>query len=223
MVVVALAASSLSVAAQEQPAGPVRISEFIANPEATGNDGPFEWVELQNDSDADVVLSGWSIGDVKLDDPLPEVTVPARGFVVVAGKSAEFDPGVIVVRMADGLIGGGLNNGEDVLRLIDASGAVVDSVEYGTAELVAAGEGYSLVRKVDGRWRLAVKPSPGAPNVLPSDAEIEQQFPIPMEFQSGESSTSKVAWGILGGAAFAGVTGAVTLLRRKRRTEPHGQ
>lgn len=213
--------AALGVAQSPVPS-PVYISEFISDPEESGNDGAFEWLELANSSDGEVTLSGWVIGDAKLDDALPEITIPAGGFVVVAGKSAVFGPEVSAVRLDDGLIGGGLNNGEDVIRLLNESGAEVDRAEYGPGTLIVPpGAGYSMVRKEDGGWRLAVNPSPGAPNVLPSDAEIEQQFPIPVEFQVGDQSTSRVAYFVFAAAVTCGIIGTTTLLMRWKKRKPH--
>lgn len=222
VVVVVFLAGPAQASAQGPVPSPVYIAEFISNPEEDGNDGAFEWVELANSSDGEVTLSGWTIGDAKLDDSLPEITIPAGGFVVIAGKSAVFDPAVQVVRIDDGLIGGGLNNGEDVIRLVNASGEDVDRAEYGPGTLIVPpGAGYSMVRKDDGGWRLAVTPSPGAPNVLPSDAEIEQQFPIPVEFQVGDQSTSRVAYFVFAAAVTCGIIGGTTLLMRWKKRKSY--
>ncbi len=208
--------------AQDGPPSPIRLSEFISDPEESGNDGAFEWVELANVSDGEVTLSGWGIADAKLADAIPAVTIPAGGFVVIAGKSAVFEASVTVVWLEDGLIGGGLNNGEDVIRLVDDTGTEVDRVEYGSGTLIVPpGAGFSMVRKDDGGWRLSVLPSPGAPNAPPRDAEIEQRFPIPVEFQAGEQSTSRIAWYVLGAAALCGLAGGVTLLQRLMKRKSH--
>ncbi len=214
--------SAGEVNAQPAIGGPIRISEFLSDPAETGSDGAYEWVELQNVSSEAVTLSGWKIGDSKLNDAIPIVTIAGGGFLVVAGKSAVLPAEVAVVQVADGAIGGGLNNAGDTIRLLDATGVEVDIVVYGQgAELLAPPAGQALARTDDGTWRLAIRPTPGAPNAIASDADVGQLFPVPVEYRSGESRIHPAAWIMLAGAAGAGIAGLLTITHRTIRKKSH--
>jgi len=160
----------------------LRLSEVMSDPEEPGRDSAYEWIELVNAGDQPVDLAGWRLGDAKETDALPAATVPARGFVVVAGKSATFAPGVPVVRVADGEIGGGLNNEGEVLRLLAPDGSEVDAISFGNDKTIfdpappAPPAGKTLGVLVAGaepaaeNWRVTIAPSPGEPNVFPAPA-----------------------------------------------------
>ena len=161
----------------------LRLSEIMSDPAESGSDTTFEWVELVNVGTVAVDLAGWKIGDAKLLDALPTAILQPGGFVVVAARAAVLPAGVLVVRVADGIIGGGLNNAGDTVRLFAPDGEEVDSVSFGNNSTVfdpappAPGPGASLGVRVAGgdpageNWALTDKPSPGAPNTFPSRSQ----------------------------------------------------
>ncbi len=116
---------------------PILISEVLFDAEQAGNDAAWEWVELHNRGPSAVSLAGWSIGDRSGWDALPEVSLPAGAFAVVAasdraaGAIAEMQPEALTLVLADGRIGGGLANGGDVVRLRGPTGGLLDAVGYG--------------------------------------------------------------------------------------------
>ena len=115
----------------------IRIVEIMPRPLA----GEAEWVELLNEGDAAVDLSGWRIGD--------ERSSRALWGAIEAGARVVFAVGALSgvagdVRVLDGRIGNGLHNDGDVVQLIGPDGTVVDSVEYGTGALPAPAAGASL-------------------------------------------------------------------------------
>ena len=88
-----------------------------------------EFVELHNPEASDVDLSGWQLtGAVEFIFPSGSI-LPASGYVVVGedpvALNSEF--GITAV----GPYAGRLNSEGESLELVDASGALVDVVDYG--------------------------------------------------------------------------------------------
>ncbi len=203
-----------------QPAAPfaLRLSEVLADPAEAGVDGKYEWVELVNTADVTVSTAGWSLGDERAVDALPAVDVPPRGFVVVAGEAAALPADALVVRIPDGVIGNGLNNGGDAVRLLSPQGAVIDAMSFGGNDSVfasppgAAGAGETLgaALEADGSgadgWSITLRPSPGAAN----------EFPEPARAASPAGSGEQPA---AGDAASAGASSTLTPLPTRFENE----
>jgi hypothetical protein len=205
------------------PRSPLRLSEVLADPAEDGRDAPLEWVELENLSDASVLLDGWQVGDSKTLDRLAGgVSVPAHAFVVVAAKSVALPDGVLAVRPADGEIGSGLNNDTDTVRLIDPNGTLIDVVEYGEDAAFhdrgprAATAGHTIaIDAASSRWRQSLTPSPGAVNTFPSAAD---RVRAPVEPASSDSSMPWIVLAIT--SAVGGFSGFVLWQRwRQGRKE----
>ncbi|MFK7929460.1 MAG: lamin tail domain-containing protein [Myxococcota bacterium] len=141
--------------------GDVVINELLVNPE--GADAGFEWVELYNPTPGAISLAGWqldaSTSAFSEGQSLPDVEVPAGGFVLIGQESV---PGVDV--LLDESLGNASSNADGV-QLRDCEGAVVDTVIYGavnedgwvddTDELAvslapSSAEGASMARLQDG-------------------------------------------------------------------------
>jgi hypothetical protein len=133
----------------------VRVTEVLADP-AMGSPGDAngdgerdayddEFVELKNTGQQTVDLSGWKLRDnVSVRETLPaDLTLnPGETLVIFGGGSpAEFSglPSDAIVLAGDGLY---LNNGGDVLEVIDHNGEIVDRVRWGSE----GGENKSMVR-----------------------------------------------------------------------------
>lgn len=121
------------------------INEVQPNPRQTTNKIPYQWFEIYNSGSSPVTLDRWEIWNRAGMDIIPTVTVPAKGFVVVAASSAFLQnyPNFqgIVVYMQDGTIGNGLQDGYsdpnhfgDLLVIKDASGQVVDALNWGNVD-----------------------------------------------------------------------------------------
>jgi hypothetical protein len=218
----------------------LRINEVMPNP-AEEPDNRHEWVELYNFGDEPVDFSGWWIEDAQNGDPLASVAIPPGGYVLVAGGDYVAPEGVPVVRVADGRIGLGLNNGGDVLRLLDPSGTVVDSISYGdntTAFVLpppAPGSGETIGLGPDG-WGLTLRPTPGRSNefavaenptaeaspsptraaVLSTDDEAapRAEGAAPLMHAGDPGGSSPWPWLLLGGAAGAGLLATGSRLLR---------
>ena len=85
-----------------------------------------EWIELYNNSASDVVLDGWQLNSA---DGAPAITLsgtlPANGYFLLE----KTDDQSVTEIQADHVYSGSLGNTVEHLKLIDASGAVIDEVD----------------------------------------------------------------------------------------------
>lgn len=110
------------------PNANVVINEIMYNPPESNND-TLEFIELFNIGDVDVSLEDWEFTDgVEL--TFPAVTIPAGGFLIVAGNASAFTSvfnySGTVVEWTDGA----LSNGGENIELTDNNGIVIDAVDY---------------------------------------------------------------------------------------------
>lgn len=104
-----------------------------------------EWVELYNAGELPVDLARWSLGDSGDDVVLPQIFLFPGDFVVLTADSAslaairDVDAVIVPVRLP------ALNNGEDQVRVHNASGVPVDSMAYVGNRV--NGPGFSLERR----------------------------------------------------------------------------
>ena len=109
----------------------------IADPFNVENGGRF--VELYNNTDADVDLSGWALRRWTNADTDPQAdkalqgTIPAGGFFIITNSASNFEITYYIEADQDIGTGGPADgNGDDDLALINANGEVVDFYgEYG--------------------------------------------------------------------------------------------
>jgi hypothetical protein len=113
----------------KNPSTGIYLNEFMPNPSTV-----YEWVEIYNDNNFEVELTGWKIGDSTINTKsVPDLTIPAHS-----------------VKAVD--IGSGfLNNSTDDVKLINDKGATVDTYTY--SKISEDGYGWS---KVNGSWCFAV-------------------------------------------------------------------
>jgi len=184
-------AASVPATAPATGATTLRLSEVLVHPGGEGRDVDFEWVELVNTGSEAIDLAGWRLGDGAQVDILAAAVVPAGGYAVVAAKAAVLPAGVLVVRVPDGAIGRGINNGGDVLRLAAPDGREVDAISFGgngdefSPPPPAPGEGETLglrdpasERGPEG-WAITLRPTPGAPNLFPASPARKGITPAP--------------------------------------------
>ena len=141
------------------PSGVV-INEILPSPE--GADAENEWIEILNQSNSEIDLANWKIGDtmgaIKI-YTLPEGTkISSQGYLVLTRPVSKIT----------------LNNDGDGLKLTSPDGKIVDSVEY-----IKAPKGQSLNR-IDSSWIWSDILTPGSLNKNPSktsekesEAELE--------------------------------------------------
>ncbi len=137
-------------------AAKIRINEILAlNSTAFAHDGTYpDAVELYNVGGTGINLAGWGLSDeagIKFKFVFPANTLLLAGqYLVVYADSRTDKPGIH--------LGFGLDQAGDALYLCNATGAVVDSVQFGTqlADL-------SIGRRADGQWTLC-SPTLGTAN-----------------------------------------------------------
>ncbi|HYM16866.1 MAG TPA: lamin tail domain-containing protein [Dehalococcoidia bacterium] len=154
------------------------INEVLYDPVGGGPDADGEWLELYNPTDAAVALGGWRLDDAASSDPLPDASISAGGYLVIAAsKSLIANPGATHAGAVPGShIGNGLGNDGDRVVLRNPAGAVVDAVSWGTDTYAFAPSvqdvpaGHSIERRSPGLDTDSAAdfvdnetPSPGAP------------------------------------------------------------
>lgn len=239
-----LAYDGLDARSRDQSAPGLRISEVLPDPAEPGTDAAFEWVELVNEGDTAIDLSGWRLGDARQLDPLPATIVPPGGSVVVAGRSALLPGDVTVVRVADGQIGSGLNNGGDSVRLVAPDGSIADALSFGSDSSIsdpappAPGAGRSLYRdRGGGSWAVSIAPGPGQAEAAPAGsaptaagAGIQDEAAAADADGDGSRppvvavsrSSSNAPYYVLGALAGAGAFGLAGLARQRFRRRDGG-
>lgn len=201
----------------------LRITEVMPDAIQTGRDADYEWVELTNLGERAVDLAGMVIRDAQQGTALSALVVAPGASVVIAASRAEVDADARI----EGAFGNGLGNEGDRLDLVDASGRVVDALEYGSGTDLVPVPGESVHRWFSAAGALmgaAVgPPSPGlheplevVPPIADADAGTDDagvdEEPIQEEVaSSGARSTEgpdAMAWMLLiavGGGALGGV------------------
>lgn len=91
-------------------ASEVVLNEIFANPE----DEKDEFIELYNNSENEVDLSGWKVADLVKDYTIVDIKIPGKGFLVL-DKS---------------LSGITLNNSDEKVSLLDSNNNTVDEYSY---------------------------------------------------------------------------------------------
>lgn len=148
----------------------VVISEVMYDvPSASGADDTREWIEIFNAGASSVDLTGWKINDGSnhnLNAPpqnggVGSLTLASGAYAILADDAFTFlSLYASVSTVIDTSID--LNNTSDTLTLINADGAVSDTVAY-TKEMGAAGDGNSVHRmSVASAALAAAAPSPGS-------------------------------------------------------------
>lgn len=144
---------------------PVVLSEFLADPTGTIS---AEWVEVYNREDTSVAMGGWRLGDSSgITQPIGAVTIPSQEYLVLAEDSAAFRVSYPTFTGLLQQVGGwrALNNGADLVRLIDAFGYETDRFAYTETYADNITWGKSLVESRWGRSSVSGG-SPGQVNDL---------------------------------------------------------
>lgn len=107
----------------------VVINEIMYNPPETGTDS-LEFIELYNAGTSAVDLTGYQFTS-GITFTFPTISIASENFLLLAVNSTAFDNtfGVSSIQWTSG----SLNNGGEALVLVDAQGALVDSVQYDDA------------------------------------------------------------------------------------------
>ncbi|HET6428392.1 MAG TPA: lamin tail domain-containing protein, partial [Phycisphaerae bacterium] len=124
---------------------PVRVTEIMFNPLVGALDGDeYEFVEVHNPSASSVFLGGMRLtGGVEF--TFPDVSLPAGGWVLVVRNQAAFASRYpAAASMVVGAYSGNLSDGGETIRLDDAAGRAVLTIDYSDWYEVTDGAGWSL-------------------------------------------------------------------------------
>ncbi len=92
---------------------------------------PGDWVEIHNNSDSSLDLSGWRLTDLTNSFTIPPATtVPSRGYLVLCKNLMDFQLQFPAVTNAIGDLGFGLSGTGERIQLLDPSLNVLDELEY---------------------------------------------------------------------------------------------
>ncbi|MEN6425681.1 MAG: lamin tail domain-containing protein [Phycisphaerales bacterium] len=110
----------------------VVISEIMYHPyhkSLTPEDTAREWIEVFNGGAEPIALVGWKLAEA-VDFTFPDVVLEAGAYLVVAADVDVFRAQYPGVANVVGGWTGWLSNSGERLTLVDAAGAVIDSIEY---------------------------------------------------------------------------------------------
>ena len=110
-----------------------------------GEEGTNEWVEIYNQTNTDLDISGWQICDNTSCDTIPLLTplIPAQKYAVIVADSSTVSnllpafwylPSEVTMININDLIGNGLANDADMLTLKRPDGVIVDQMNWGTPD-----------------------------------------------------------------------------------------
>lgn len=148
------------------------INEAMASNESTIRDGDFDdpefgsqggaysdWIEIYNAGEKDVNLAGYVISDSSAEWIFPEVTISARGYLLVWASDKD-------KVAADGQLHTNfkLSKSGEALTLKSPDGSVIDMLT-----IISLSDDESYGRKSDGSSELSLlKPTPGSANIFDS-------------------------------------------------------
>lgn len=171
--------------------GAVSISE-IAWMGIDGANGQFgEWVELYNEDNEPIDLSGWQLFDT---DGATVVftlskTIPANGYLLIERTTASMLDPVPEVHDEQGSFGGGgLSNGGEDLVLKDAAGTVVVRLLFAASGWPAGDATTKETMQWNGSAWVSAAPTPKASLLVDEEERHEEEQP---QVESGASKNKK--------------------------------
>lgn len=111
----------------------------VKSPER-GSENTNEWVEIYNQTDTEIDMTGWKICDNSHCDTIPQSDpIPPKGFAVITPNKSTWDywhreDGIVSI-VLNSSIGGGLSNTDDMLVLKRPDGVIIDQMNWGTPSL----------------------------------------------------------------------------------------
>ncbi len=166
-----------------QPRVSIVINEIVtSNGESLADEtyGSPDWIELYNASDAPVNLFGWSVTDnIKNSDKaciLPEVTIPAGGYLVLLATKQEKTDAKAWDGVSAICLGFSLKSTGETLVLADPYMKTVEEIE-----IPALNRDVSYARRTDGTFGFCTEPTPNRANDTP--ILDEQPNPVKEDFE----------------------------------------
>lgn len=144
-----------------------------------------EWIELYNNGDEAVDLSGWSLD---ADDGSPSIAlegvINAGEFFLLERSDDDSVPSII----ADLIYVGALSNSGEILRIKNNEGAIIDTVD-GTENWQNIGgdnETKDTAQRISGGWITAL-PTPKSANINSASSKNENSKPNEENFEPSSS------------------------------------
>ena len=123
------------------------ISEFVSDP----SEDAFEFVELYNNSDVPLDLTGYTLADAAGKITTLEGTMAAQSYYLISEPA------------------GKLNNDEDTIILSNASGTIIETIMYGTDDLPALSDPSAYAHTQEGTLIATTTPTPGQENIFTTE------------------------------------------------------
>lgn len=134
------------------------INEVMPNP--SGSDSEDEWIELYNNGNTRINLLDWSVDDIEGGS---KPYIFKNEFILEAGKY------FLLERLESKL---SLNNSDDMARLFDPNGKIIDEIFYGKT---AQGEAYA--RGANDKWFWTTTPTPESENIIKTgDSKMAEEI-----------------------------------------------
>lgn len=151
--------------------GSVLINEVMADPKGVQDLPETEYVELCNTTDDKIILAGCLFSYGENAKPMSSFEIPANGYAVLyrSGRDVKVDPLAIKVPLDN--FPSALANTGKLLKLLDASGNLIDEVTYQKAT-----PGKSWERSSDG-WHLSSDSRGGTPGSINSSGKEDIEEP----------------------------------------------
>ncbi len=134
----------------------VFLSEILPSPE--GPDSEYEWIELFNQNDFAVDLSGWKLSDVigttKIYSFPDQTTIQANSFLVFQRTETNIT----------------LNNSGDTVNLLLPNNIILETASYEKAKREE-----SYAKNTFGSWEWSQNPSPGETNTFNAPVKLEDK------------------------------------------------
>ena len=106
-------------------AGKIVINEISCNNKKSG-----DWIEIYNNSDMPVDMTGWTFTDSNNKFRFPNITLPAKDYLIICEHKNAFGRAYPQAYRFVGDLGFGLSKRSEVLALYDPEGAWIDSLSY---------------------------------------------------------------------------------------------
>ena len=165
---------------------------WMGSPPAAGESAAkaanLEWIELKNNTDKAINLSGWQIADPSGKIQIffdPNDSIPAHGLYLLSrGNGADWE-------IADKVYSGVLANSGDVLAIF--------SPDCGISDLIDGSGGWpggnnttkqTLERKIDGTWQTSARPG-GTPKIENSTGLARYRVDVAIQGDGAGKITSK--------------------------------
>jgi hypothetical protein len=110
--------------------GKIVFNEISPNNKESG-----DWVELFNLSEEPINLNNWIFRDTRHSFHLPNITIPAEGYLILSADTASFHTAFPKIKNVIGNFDFGISKKGEMLRIFANNGALIDSVLYDLNDL----------------------------------------------------------------------------------------